>query len=260
MRRKKLLGALAAVVVALVVAVSVDAAPFRNMTTAVLGSVGVPSLSIGSAAAGALLKIGSITGATNSLQFRNFGDTAFSSPVGSQYTTTNAFDGSATTVRTGIYGGSATMCADGIVRWYSSNGSSGIDAGSPDTGLSRSAAGVIKPTNASTGVGYYAVAVASSIAAAGTTQGTGSVLASQLNVVSSCTPASAEAVVLRTAVVGVQQSVKNTTASTVKLFPASGAQICRSGYACAAANASVDVLTLVQIDCVAESTTVWHCR
>lgn len=260
MRRKKLLGALASALVALVVAVSVDAAPFRNMATAVLGSVGVPSLSIGSAAAGALLKIGSISGATNSLQFRNFGDTAFSSPVASQYTATNAYDGSATSLRTAVYSGSARLCADGILQWFSANGTSGLDAGSADTGLSRSAAGVIKPTNGASGAGYYAVSVAGSLAGAGTTQGAGTVLAAEFNVASSITPASAEAFVLRTAVIGVKQSLKNTTGSTAKLFPASGAQICVSGSACAGANNSVNVLTLVQIDCVAASTTVWHCR
>jgi hypothetical protein len=98
---------------------------------------------------------------------------------------------------------------------------------------------------------YHIRSVGTGITGTGTTQGTGTVLSKEINIVSTVA-AGANAVVLPTAVTGMVVTVTNTTANTMLVFPAAGAQINSLG-----ANISFSQSTTT-IQFIAPSSTQWY--
>jgi hypothetical protein len=101
--------------------------------------------------------------------------------------------------------------------------------------------------------GTLTLSASGAVSATGTTQGTGAVLTSMLNVVTSVTASSAEAVVLPSAAIGVAVTVVNTTATALKVFPASG-DVINGG----SANASITLAPYATYQFVAKDTTNWY--
>jgi hypothetical protein len=98
---------------------------------------------------------------------------------------------------------------------------------------------------------YHIRSVGTGITAAGTTQGAGTVLSKEINIVSTVA-SGANAVVLPTAVAGMVVNVTNTTANAMLVFPASGAQINSLGT-----NLSFSQSTTT-IQFIAPSSTQWY--
>jgi hypothetical protein len=98
---------------------------------------------------------------------------------------------------------------------------------------------------------YHIRSVGTGITAAGTTQGAGTVLSKEINIVSTVA-SGANAVVLPTAVAGMIVSVTNTTANAMLVFPASGGQINSLGP-----NISFSQSTTT-IQFIAPSSTQWY--
>lgn len=93
---------------------------------------------------------------------------------------------------------------------------------------------------------------ATTVAAAGSTQGTATALTQTYNIVTTATASSAEGVVLPDAITGKVCTVLNLTAVTVKVYPASSESI-DSG----ATNASKSLPPGASLTFVASSGTVW---
>jgi hypothetical protein len=98
---------------------------------------------------------------------------------------------------------------------------------------------------------YHIRSVGTGITAAGTTQGAGTLLSKEINIVSTVAPG-ANAIVLPTAVAGMVVNVTNTTANAMLVFPASGAQINSLGT-----NLSFSQSTTT-IQFIAPSSTQWY--
>jgi hypothetical protein len=94
--------------------------------------------------------------------------------------------------------------------------------------------------------------VGTSISGAGVTQGSGTVLTKQLNIVSLAN-AGANAVVLPTPLVGTSIKVVNTSANNLKVFPASGGTINGLG-----ADAEFVMASNTRVEFSASSTTQWY--
>ena len=103
----------------------------------------------------------------------------------------------------------------------------------------------------STVTSYNIRSISGAVSAAGTTQGTATVLAKEINVVS--TVASGAGVVLPTAVAGMVLIVNNTNANTLNVYPAAGGVI-NSG----AVNAAYTHSTGASIQYYATSGTQWY--
>jgi hypothetical protein len=149
-------------------------------------------------------------------------------------------------------GGSITVTN----RWalYVGGGSSYF--GGNVTGANLITSGLISASGNITGANVIATAyhirsVGTGITGTGTTQGTGTVLSKEINIVSTVA-AGANAVVLPTAVTGMVVTVTNTTANTMLVFPAAGAQINSLG-----ANISFSQSTTT-IQFIAPSSTQWY--
>ena len=98
---------------------------------------------------------------------------------------------------------------------------------------------------------YLVQSVATGISAAGSTQGTATALAKDINVVA--TVSAGQGVVLPTAVAGMRITVMNTSATAVNVYPASGGAI-NSG----AANAAYSLAAGGRLDFIATTTTQWY--
>ena len=98
---------------------------------------------------------------------------------------------------------------------------------------------------------FHIRSVATGITAAGTTQGGGTALTKEVNIVSTVS-AGATGVVLPTAVAGMIVTVTNTTANSMIVYPASGGQINALGT-----NAGFTMGTTT-IQFVAPTTTQWY--
>jgi hypothetical protein len=98
---------------------------------------------------------------------------------------------------------------------------------------------------------YLVQSVATGISAAGSTQGTATALAKDINVVS--TVSAGQGVVLPTAVAGMRITVMNTSATAVNVYPASGGAI-NSG----ATNAAYSLAAGGRLDFIATTTTQWY--
>ena len=99
--------------------------------------------------------------------------------------------------------------------------------------------------------GYFVRSVNASVSAAGTTQGTGTILTTEFNRVS--TVASGAGVVLPTAVAGIAIVIVNTSANTLLVYPASGAAINSL-----ATNVGYSQTTLATLQYIAISSTQWY--
>ena len=106
-------------------------------------------------------------------------------------------------------------------------------------------------TNNFTASGYILRSVGTAITAAGTTQGTGTALTKQMNIVSTVA-SGANGVVLPTAVSGMVITVTNTTANSLIVYPATNGQINTLG-----ANVGFTMGTTT-IQFIAPSTTQWY--
>jgi hypothetical protein len=91
--------------------------------------------------------------------------------------------------------------------------------------------------------------VAATVAAAGATQGTGTVLATSINVITS----GAGGVVLPVGVAGMLVTVINTTGAAINIYPAAGSQIDVLG-----ANVAFSLGTTAKLEFVAISATQWY--
>ena len=99
--------------------------------------------------------------------------------------------------------------------------------------------------------GYHIRSVGTGITAAGTTQGGGTALTKEINIVSTVA-SGATGVVLPTAVAGMIVTITNTTANSMIVYPASGGQINSLGT-----NAGFTQGTTT-IQFVAPTTTQWY--
>ena len=99
--------------------------------------------------------------------------------------------------------------------------------------------------------GYVIRSVATSISAAGSTQGTATAITKEIDVVS--TVASGAGVILPTAVAGMAITITNTSANSLLVYPATGAQINALGTNVGYAQASGSTLQFV-----APTTTQWY--
>ena len=106
-------------------------------------------------------------------------------------------------------------------------------------------------SNNFTSSGYILRSVGTAITAAGTTQGTGTALTKQMNIVSTVA-SGANGVVLPTAVAGMVLTVTNTTANSLVVYPATNGQINSLG-----ANVGFTMGTTT-IQFIAPSTTQWY--
>jgi hypothetical protein len=98
---------------------------------------------------------------------------------------------------------------------------------------------------------YLVQSVATGISAAGSTQGTATALAKDINVVS--TVSAGQGVVLPTAVAGMRITVMNTSPTALNVYPASGGAINS-----AAANAAYSLSANGRLDFIATTTTQWY--
>jgi hypothetical protein len=98
---------------------------------------------------------------------------------------------------------------------------------------------------------YDITGVATSISAAGSSQGDATVLAKAFNVVS--TVSAGQGVVLPTAVAGMRVTIINTSGATLLVYPATGGTI-----NALATNAGYSLPTLGRLDYIATSTTQWY--
>jgi hypothetical protein len=99
--------------------------------------------------------------------------------------------------------------------------------------------------------GYFVRSVSASVSAAGSTQGTGTVLTTEFNRVSTVT--SGSGVVLPTATAGMAIVIVNTSANSLLVYPASGAAINSL-----ATNTGYSHVTLATLQYIAISSTQWY--
>ena len=99
--------------------------------------------------------------------------------------------------------------------------------------------------------GYHLRSVGTGISAAGSTQGTGTALTKEINIVS--TVSSGQGVVLPTAVAGMVVTITNTSANSLLVYPASG------GYINSLAqNAGFTQGTSATLQFIAPTATQWY--
>ena len=125
-----------------------------------------------------------------------------------------------------------------------------VTGGNINTGGLVSATGNVTANNVVT-TKYLINSIQTSISAAGSTQGTGTALASTINIVS--TVASGAGVVLPTAVAGMTVYITNTSANSLLVYPASGATINELST-----NAALTQVTKATLHYVAASSTQWY--
>ena len=112
-------------------------------------------------------------------------------------------------------------------------------------------AGVATFTSSGVTATYFLRSVATGISAAGSTQGTGTALTKEINVVS--TVSSGQGVVLPTAVAGMIVTITNTSANSLLVYPASG------GYVNSLAqNVGYTQVSGATLMLVAPTTTQWY--
>jgi hypothetical protein len=134
--------------------------------------------------------------------------------------------------------GAATFNALRPFQWNLTSGYVFID----QTGAGTSFGGQVTAPFVNTGV-------AATVAAAGATQGTGTVLATSINVITS----GAGGVVLPVGVAGMLVTVINTTGAAINIYPAAGSQIDVLGV-----NTAFSLGTTAKLEFVAISATQWY--
>ena len=125
-----------------------------------------------------------------------------------------------------------------------------IGGGNINTGGALSATGNVTANNVITGK-FLINSVNPSVLAAGSTQGTGTVLGNTVNIVT--TVASGAGVVLPTAVAGMTIYITNTSANSLLVYPATGAAINELST-----NVALSQVTKATIHYVAASSTQWY--
>jgi len=101
--------------------------------------------------------------------------------------------------------------------------------------------------------GFVAYGVSPAVSAAGTTQGTATALTRPINIVSTVAAGSADGVVMPATVAGMRIIVINTSAATLKVYPASGGQINALGT-----NAAYVLAAGGRLEFVATTTSQWY--
>ena len=155
--------------------------------------------------------------------------------------------GSATTAGTVTTNAQPNITSTGTLVSLSVSGNANI--GNIGTGGLITATGNISGANVIV-TGYHIRSVGTGITAAGSTQGTGTALSKEINIVSSVS--SGQGVVLPTAVAGMVVTVTNTTGTTLTVYPASGGTI-----NALASNAGFTMGTTT-IQFIAPTTTQWY--
>ena len=156
--------------------------------------------------------------------------------------------GSATTAGTVTTAAQGNITSLGTLTGLSVSGNANI--GNIGTGGLITATGNISGANVIV-TGYHIRSVGTGISAAGTTQGGGTALTKEINIVSTVA-SGATGVVLPTAVAGMIVTITNTTANSMIVYPASGGQINSLGT-----NAGFTQGTTT-IQFVAPTTTQWY--
>jgi hypothetical protein len=156
--------------------------------------------------------------------------------------------GSATTAGTVTTAAQGNITSLGTLTGLSVSGNANI--GNIGTGGLITATGNISGANVIV-TGYHIRSVGTGITAAGTTQGGGTALTKEINIVSTVA-SGATGVVLPTAVAGMIVTITNTTANSMIVYPASGGQINSLGT-----NAGFTQGTTT-IQFVAPTTTQWY--
>jgi hypothetical protein len=164
------------------------------------------------------------------------------------YATTAGSVGSATTAGTVTTNAQPNITSTGTLASLSVTGNANI--GNIGTGGLITATGNITGGNVIAN-SYHIRSVNAAVSAAGTTQGTGTALTREFNRVS--TVASGAGVVLPTAVAGMAIVITNTSANSLLVYPASGAQI-----NALAANVAYTQTTLATLQYVALTATQWY--
>ena len=149
-----------------------------------------------------------------------------------------ALSGAATSATSATTAGTVTTAAQGNIT-------------SVGTLTSLNSSGNITAPSYIANTGYFVRSVNASVSAAGTTQGTGTILTTEFNRVS--TVASGAGVVLPTAVAGIAIVIVNTSANTLLVYPASGAAINSL-----ATNVGYSQTTLATLQYIAISSTQWY--
>ena len=179
----------------------------------------------------------------------NYGGTGLSSFTnnGAVYAT------STSTLTTGTLpvasgGTGITSFGSGVATWLGSPTSANLAAAVTDeTGTGS----LVFATNPSLTTPRYSIS--SAVNATGLTQGTAASLPSDINIVTVAASGSATGVILPTAVAGMRVIVRNATATSIQVYPATGAAIDN-----ASTNASIGISTLKSVEFIATSSTTWH--
>ena len=209
-----------------------------NVTLGVAGTARITATSAGGNVNGTLgvsgnANVGNIGGATGIFT------TAANTPL-VQNGTSNVAIASGANVTLGVAGTTRITATSTGANVTGTLGVSGILTGSAN----------VSGTNVISSA-YQISSVNAAVSAAGTTQGTGTVLATQFNVVS--TVASGAGVVLPVAVAGMRITVLNTSANALLVYPASTGIINSQ-----AANASYSQPAGSRLDYISTSTTQWY--
>lgn len=101
--------------------------------------------------------------------------------------------------------------------------------------------------------GFVAYGVSPSVSAAGTTQGTATSITRPISVVSTVTAAVSDGVIMPTATAGTRIIIINTSAATLKVYPATSGQINALGT-----NAAYSMSAGSRLEFIATSTTQWY--
>ena len=101
--------------------------------------------------------------------------------------------------------------------------------------------------------GFVAYGVSPAVVAAGTVQGTATLLTRPINVVSTVSAGVTDGVLLPVATPGMRVIVMNTSAATLKVYPSSGGQVNSLGT-----NVAFSLLTATRLEYIATTTTQWY--
>lgn len=101
--------------------------------------------------------------------------------------------------------------------------------------------------------GFVSFGVSTGVSAAGTTQGTATALTRPITVVSTVSGGSADGVIMPSATAGMRVIIINTSAATLKVYPASGGTI-----NALSANAAYSMAAGTRLEFIATSTTQWY--
>ena len=164
-------------------------------------------------------------------------------------TFTGALTGAATTAGTVTTAAQSNITSLGTLTNISTSGN--VNASQTINSASMVATGNITGANL-IATSYHVRSVGTGITAAGTTQGGATALSKEINIVSTVS-GGANGVLLPTAVAGMVIIINNTSATTLNVYPATGAAI-NTG----AANAAYSHIASASLQYYAPTTTQWY--